>query len=256
MQAILVNLKKVREAMRHFILILICFTLISGSCFAADNFDVKNQNDRDSYSLGYQYGETLKKQDWPIRPEIFMRGLRDGLGEGSPALSKEEMQQSLLTIRKRMMATRQKKFREKAEKNLRAGNAFLELNGKTPGVRTLPSGLQYRVITDGTGRMPTKGDTVTVNYIGTFIDGVEFDSTLKRGRPETFRVSDGIPGWTEALQLMKEGAKWQLFVPSGLAYGETGQGSRIPPGSTLVFEMELLSVTDTPAAVRGSDHKP
>jgi FKBP-type peptidyl-prolyl cis-trans isomerase FklB len=139
------------------------------------------------------------------------------------------------------MAARQKKIKEIAERNLAAGKAFLEENKKKEGVKTLPSGLQYKVLAEGSGKIPKASDNVTVNYKGTLINGTEFDSSYKRGKPTTFQVDKVIRGWTEALQLMKEGSKWQLFIPLELGYGERG-AEPVPPNSVLIFEVELISV--------------
>jgi FKBP-type peptidyl-prolyl cis-trans isomerase FklB len=133
-------------------------------------------------------------------------------------------------------------LRQKAAKSLEEGRSFLAENQKKEGIRALPSGLQYKVLSEGSGRSPQAADTVTVNYKGTLIDGTEFDSSYKRGQSATFKVSGVIQGWTQALQLMKEGSKWQLFIPPDLAYGERGAGRSIPPNSTLIFEVELISI--------------
>jgi FKBP-type peptidyl-prolyl cis-trans isomerase FklB len=148
----------------------------------------------------------------------------------------------MMAFQQEMMANQSKKAGELAEKNQKEGEAFLAANKKKDSVITLPSGLQYKVIAEGTGKMPTLNDTVTTNYRGTLIDGTEFDNSYKRGEPATFPVSGVIPGWTEALQHMKVGAKWQLFVPSNLGYGERGAGETIGPNATLIFEVELLSI--------------
>jgi FKBP-type peptidyl-prolyl cis-trans isomerase FklB len=150
------------------------------------------------------------------------------------------MQETMAVFQKEMMAKQQ----EVATKNKKEGEAFLVENKKKQGVKTLPSGLQYKVIKEGTGKKPKLGDTVTAHYWGTLIDGTEFDSSYKRGQPANFPVSGVIPGWTEALQLMGEGAKWQLFIPSNLAYGERGAGAGIGPNATLIFEIELISVQE------------
>jgi FKBP-type peptidyl-prolyl cis-trans isomerase FklB len=144
----------------------------------------------------------------------------------------------MVAFQKEMMA----KQSEVAKKNRAEGEAFLAENKKKEGVKTLPSGLQYKVIKAGTGKKPKSTDTVTVHYRGALINGAEFDSSFKRGQPATFLVSKVIPGWTEALQLMEVGAKWQLFIPSSLAYGEQGAGSDIGPNATLIFEVELVSI--------------
>jgi len=154
-------------------------------------------------------------------------------------------------FRKRMMAKRQEQRRKEAEENLVKSKAFLDENKTKPGVQVLPSGLQYKVLKDGTGRTPTVNDRVKAHYRGTLIDGTEFDSSYKRGEPSEFAlkgVRGVIPGWTEALQLMKEGAKWQLFIPPDLAYKEQGSRGAIPPNAALIFEIELLEILSTEAA--------
>jgi FKBP-type peptidyl-prolyl cis-trans isomerase FklB len=157
-------------------------------------------------------------------------------------MSQEEIRATLTSLQQRLMAARQQELKEKGAKNLEEGKKFLVENQKKEGIKTLPSGLQYKVLTEGSGKTPKAEDTVTVNYKGTLIDGTEFDSSYKRGQPATFQVKGVIKGWTEALQLMKEGSKWQLFIPPELGYGERGAGSTILPNSTLIFEVELLTV--------------
>lgn len=152
------------------------------------------------------------------------------------------MRTTLVNLKKKISVAQQQQQKQQADKNLAEGKAFLEENGKKEGVKTLPSGLQYKVIQEGSGKMPAASDTVTVHYRGTLIDGAEFDSSYKRGKPATFRADRVIAGWKEALQLMKPGAKWQLFIPGPLAYGERGAGAKIPPNSTLIFEVELISI--------------
>ena len=157
-------------------------------------------------------------------------------------MSREEISSTIMSLRQRIMAEQQKAFEEQGAKNLSEGKAFLAENQKKERVKTLPSGMQYKVLSEGSGKTPKATDTVTVHYRGTLIDGKEFDSSYKMDKPAIFQVNGAIPGWTEALQLMKEGTKWQLFIPPELAYGERGTGSRIPPNSTLIFEVELISV--------------
>jgi FKBP-type peptidyl-prolyl cis-trans isomerase FklB len=144
------------------------------------------------------------------------------------------------------MAAVQQELKEKAEKNLVESEKFLAENKAKEGVKTTASGLQYKVLKEGEGPSPKVGDTVTVNYRGTLIDGTQFDSSYDRGEPATFPLTGVIPGWTEALQLMKKGSKWMLYIPPNLAYGERGAGNRIPPNSTLIFEVELISFQETP----------
>jgi FKBP-type peptidyl-prolyl cis-trans isomerase FklB len=215
--------------------------LLFDVCYAGEKPELKDQKAKDSYSLGYQYGETFKKQGIEVDPEVFVTGMREALGGKEPLMSREEIRETISGLQKRVFVVQQQQLREKAARNLEEGKAFLAKNAKKKGVKTLPSGLQYRVITEGAGASPKAGDTVTVHYRGTFLDGTEFDSSYKRGEPASFQVDGVIAGWTEALQLMKTGSNWELFVPSELAYGERGMG-RIPPNSTLIFEVELIAV--------------
>ena len=219
----------------------ISFLFTSAFCFAGEKPELKGQKDKESYSLGYQFGQSLKLQGLDINLEVYTSGIRDALGGTKPPLSQEEMQKTVSELQQRLMAARQKELKEMGVKNLAEGKAFLEENKKKEGVKTLPSGLQYKVLKEGTGKTPKATDEVTVNYKGTFINGTEFDSSYKRGKPATFQLDKVIRGWTEALQVMKEGSKWQLFIPPELAYGDRG-GGPIPPNTTLIFEVELISV--------------
>jgi FKBP-type peptidyl-prolyl cis-trans isomerase FklB len=157
-------------------------------------------------------------------------------------MTPEEMNKTLVELKRKVTAAQQEERKMAAEKSRAEGEAFLAENAKKEGVVTLPSGLQYKILKDGAGASPQATDNVTVHYRGTLIDGTEFDSSHKRNQPATFRVSGVIRGWTEALQRMKPGAKWRLFIPAKLAYGERGTGSAIPPNSALIFEVELLKV--------------
>lgn len=229
--------------MKKILFIIICLAMMNGYCLGNDNkIELKDQNDKDSYSLGYQYGDILKKQDWKIDPDLFSKGVSDGFQGNVPVLKADEMKESFLSIRKRIVAGQQRKFQEESIKNQREGKFFLEQNCKKEGVKTLRSGLQYKILLNGVGKIPESTDSVTVHYRGTFIDGTEFDSSYTRGKAETVQMDSLIRGCGEALQMMKEGSKWQLFVPPELAYGKTGQGSRIPPNSTLIFEIELIRI--------------
>jgi FKBP-type peptidyl-prolyl cis-trans isomerase FklB len=200
---------------------------------AQEKLVLKNQKEKVSYIIGTDIGGNLKRQSIDIDPSILARGVQDALSGANPLLSKEEIQETMVAFQKEMM-----------EKQKQRGEAFLSENKKKEGVKTLPSGLQYKVIKAGTGKKPKVDDTVMVNYRGTLIDGTEFDSSFRRGQPVAFPVSGVIPGWTEALPLMQEGAKWQLFVPPNLAYGERGAGGLIGPNVTLIFEVELISVQE------------
>jgi FKBP-type peptidyl-prolyl cis-trans isomerase len=188
-------------------------------------------------------GENLHKQSVPVDPAILARGLKDGLTGGKTLLTDEEAQAAITAVQNDLRKQQQEKMQEAAAANKKEGDAFLSANKGKEGVVTLPSGLQYKILKEGTGPKPTASDSVVCNYRGTLINGTEFDSSYKRGQPATFPVSGVIKGWTEALQLMPVESKWQLFVPSDLAYGESGRPG-IEPDSTLIFEVELLSIQD------------
>ena len=228
--------------MKHVIMTILTLGFLFGISLADEGLTLKDQKDKESYSLGYEFGQYLKSHGVDINLEVYTSGIKDALGDKESLMSKEEIGKTIKGLQQKVKAERQKELKEKAAKNLEEGKKFLAENLKKEGVKALPSGLQYKVLAEGSGKTPQASDTVTVNYKGTLIDGTEFDSSYKRGQPTTFKVKGVIKGWTEALQLMKEGSKWQLFVPPELAYGERGAGSTIPPSSTLIFEVELISV--------------
>jgi FKBP-type peptidyl-prolyl cis-trans isomerase FklB len=215
--------------------------LLSTVCAAGDELELKTENDKVNYSVGYQIGGDFKRQEVELNPEAVVKGIEDALSGAEPLMTPAEMQATLIALKKRIMQAQQQKMIEAAADNLKAANAFLAENANKEGVTTLDSGLQYKVIASGNGKSPQKSDEVTVHYRGTLVDGSEFDSSHSRGKPATFGVGDVIPGWTEALQLMKEGGKWELYVPPKLGYGALG-GGKIPPNSALIFEVELISV--------------
>ena len=215
---------------------------LSGAAFAADAPELKNDKEKLSYSIGMDIGGNLKQGSVEVDPDMLAKGLKDSYGGGKTILTEDQARQAIADFQKTQMAKQAETMQKLSEKNKADGEKFLAENGKKEGVKTLPSGLQYKEITPGKGKSPKTTDTVTTHYKGTLIDGKEFDSSYKRGQPATFQVSGVIPGWTEALQLMKEGAKWQLFVPHNLAYGERGAGREIGPNATLIFEVELVSV--------------
>ncbi len=227
--------------MKHLLTIILSIAVMFSICLAEEKIELKDQKDKESYSLGYQFGHNLKTQGVDINLDVYTSGIKDALGDKEPQMSQEEIRATITGLQQRLQAARQKELKEMAAKNVEEGKKFLAENQKKGGIKTLPSGLQYKIIAEGSGKMPKTEDTVTVNYKGTLIDGTEFDSSYKRSEPATFKVNGVIKGWTEALQLMKEGSKWQLFIPSELGYGERGQG-RIPPNSTLIFEVELISI--------------
>ena len=227
--------------MKSTMMVILGVLLLVSQVNAQENQVLKNQKDKISYIIGMRIGSDMKKQSIDINPNIVAKGIEDALAGAKPLLTDQEAQETMMAFQKEMMA----KQADVAKKNKTEGEAFLAENKKKEGVKTLPSGLQYKVMKAGTGKKPKSTDTVTVDYRGTLIDGTEFDSSYKRGQPATFQVSGVIPGWTEALQLMEQGAKWQLFIPSNLAYGERGtQGGPIGPNATLIFEVELISIQE------------
>jgi FKBP-type peptidyl-prolyl cis-trans isomerase len=202
---------------------------------------LKTEMDKVSYAIGARMGQSFKRQGIQINAELLMRGIRDALAGREPALTQEQMQQVMTDFQRRMTTQRQERQKVEGAKNLAEGKAFLDANKKKEGVKVLPSGLQYKVIKEGTGKTPAADDKVKTHYRGRLVDGTEFDSSYKRGKPAEFAVRGVIKGWTEALQLMKEGGKWELYIPADLAYGERGRPG-IPPSATLIFEIELLEI--------------
>lgn len=228
---------------RRIAMVMCAAVALSGAAFAADAPEFKNDKEKISYSIGMGIGGDLKRGSIEVDPDLLARGLKDSYGGGKTLLTEDEARQAFMTFQKALMARQAEAMRKLGEKNKADGEKFLAENAKKEGVKTLPSGLQYKEIVPGTGKSPKATDTVTAHYKGTLIDGTEFDSSYKSGQPLTIGLSGGlIPGWIEALQLMKEGDKWQLFVPSNLAYGERGRKPLIGPNATLIFEMELISV--------------
>jgi FKBP-type peptidyl-prolyl cis-trans isomerase FklB len=214
-------------------------------CQSAGNKPVKleSRQDKVSYSIGLNVGNSLKKDSIAITPEALLRGVMDaGADSAHRLMSEKEVGETMMAFQEEMRAKQEEMAKEVREKGRIAGEAYLAANAKKPGVVTLQSGLQYRVITEGKGKMPKATSTVTANYVGKLIDGTEFDSSFKRGSPSTFPVNRMIKGWIEALPLMKEGSKWELVIPPSLAWGESGAGGVIPPNATVVFEVELLAV--------------
>ncbi len=195
-----------------------------------------------SYAIGHDIGNNLADQFVDVDPEIMLRGLRDGLTGKEPVLTAEEIQAAMQEMQALVIAKRTEYMKAQSEKNKTAGATFLTENGAKEGIKTTASGLQYKIEKEGQGASPSATDTVTVHYSGRLLDGTEFDSSYKRGEPATFAVNEVIPGWTEALQLMKPGAKFQLFIPSDLAYGPRGGGRTIPPDATLIFDVELIAI--------------
>ncbi|QGJ71184.1 Peptidyl-prolyl cis-trans isomerase [Planctomycetales bacterium 10988] len=195
-----------------------------------------------SYLIGYDFGQTLASQQVQVDLQSYMEGFRTGIAGGNPNIPEEEINALMTQFQQMLVERQQKMMAEQANKAKAAGEAFLAQNAKQPGIQTTASGLQYQVLQPGSGATPAPEDEVQVHYEGTLINGTVFDSSYQRGEPISFPVNGVIPGWTEALQLMKEGAKWKLFIPSQLAYGERGAGQTIGPNEVLVFTVELLQV--------------
>ncbi|MGI9088507.1 MAG: FKBP-type peptidyl-prolyl cis-trans isomerase N-terminal domain-containing protein [Chthoniobacterales bacterium] len=216
-------------------------TLVAVSGFAQQP-QLKDEKDKVSYSIGLDIGTTFKKQNMDINTDVLMAGLKDGASGNKPLMSEEQVKETMTTYSKSMMEKQTIASKEAGSKNAAVGEKFLAENKSKEGVKTTPSGLQYKVLKEGSGESPRESDTVVTNYRGTLINGTEFDSSYKRNQPATFPVNRVIKGWTEALQMMKPGSKYQLFIPPNLAYGERGAGGDIGPNETLIFEVELLSV--------------
>jgi FKBP-type peptidyl-prolyl cis-trans isomerase FklB len=197
---------------------------------------------KESYALGMNIARRLKDQPVDLDQEALVQGFKDELSGGKVQLDDDQASAALKQLSAEANAKAQEQQQKAAEVNMKEGQDFLAANKTKDGVVALPSGLQYKIETQGTGPKPTAGDTVVCNYRGTFIDGKEFDSSYKRGQPATFPVTGVIKGWTEALQLMPVGSKWELFIPPDLGYGPRGAGGVIGPNETLVFEVELLSI--------------
>ena len=209
-----------------------------------ENVVLKNKKDKISYVIGMDVGSNLKKQSIDVDPDILIKGIKDGLSGAKSLLTEQEVLEITTAFQKEIMAKQEELNKKLGETNKKEGEVFLAENKKKEEVKTLASGLQYKVIKAGKGKKPKLTDTVTTQYRGTLIDGTEFDSSYRRGQPASFPVNGVIPAWTEALQLMEEGAKWQLFVPSNLAYGDRGAGRQIGPNATLIFEVELISIQE------------
>jgi len=206
------------------------------------NSPLKDQKEKVSYSIGLDIGTTLKRQLIDVNEGLLKKGLEDGLSGAKPLMTDEQMKETMATFQKEMVAKQAAAKKVTGEKNAAEAKKFLAENKTKEGVKTTASGLQYKVLKEGTGPSPKATETVKVNYRGTTIAGTEFDSSYKRGQPASFPVNRVIKGWTEALQLMKVGSKYQLFVPADLAYGERGAGSDIGPNAMLLFEVELLGI--------------
>ena len=234
--------------MKKIFVTLFCLGM-AAPLFADGTNQLTDEKSRSSYALGMLTGQQWKQQDVGFDVDVYARGIKDGLAGGATLLTTEEAQQAFAAFKKDFAAKQQQKHNELAAKNKAEGEAFLTTNKVNAGIKllnvTLPDGksseLQYLVLTNGTGPLPAASDRVKVNYRGTLLDGTEFDSSYKRGQPATFGVGQVIRGWSEALKAMPAGSSWKLFIPSELAYGESGTRN-IQPNSALIFEVELLAI--------------
>lgn len=204
--------------------------------------ELKTLKDKASYSIGLNIGNGIKSQGFDLDVNLLAQGIRDALGGGKTLLTEEQINEVMTQFQQQAMTAATERAKVEGEKNKKDADAYLAGNAKKEGVKSLPSGLQYKVLKTGAGKKPTSKDTVTTHYTGTLINGEVFDSSVKRNEPATFPVSGVIRGWTEALQLMSVGSKWQLFVPADLAYGAEGRPPVIPPNAMLIFEVELLEI--------------
>lgn len=230
---------------------LLIALMVGGSVaalLAADESPLKDEKDKISYGYGMEIGKNLKRQGIEINPDLLAQGLKATLTGDKTLLTEEEVRATMMAFQQKMQGMRAEKQKKEGEENKGKGEAFLAENKKKEGVQATASGLQYKVITKGTGPMPKSDDTVKTHYRGTLIDGTEFDSSYKRGEPATFGVTQVIKGWTEALLMMPVGSKWQLFIPSDLAYGPGGRPG-IPPNAALLFDIELIAI-EKPAAAK------
>ena len=228
--------------LRSLTVIFLVAALIACSQNEQTNVKIENAQDSASYSIGYNIGKNIKTQIKDINNDAFLKGLGHAIKGDSSLFTDQEMTQLIQDFQQKATVKRNNEMKEIGEKNEAAGKSFLEENKKKEGVFTTASGLQYKILKKGDGPKPKKDDRVTVNYVGKLIDGREFDSSIKRGKPATFGVSQVIPGWTEALLLMPVGSKWELYIPSSLGYGNRQASELLTPNSTLIFEVELLGI--------------
>ncbi len=225
--------------MRYFLILIL---LITTNCAQQTETDLTTKIDSVSYSVGHSLGQNIRVQNLDLELEVLIKGLKDGIGNDSSLLSEEEITQILVAFQQEQIQKQNAKLEAEKKINLEAEQKFLAENKTKEGVVTLPSGLQYKVITNGNGPKPKGTDKVKVNYRGTLIDGTEFDNSYKRAQPLTFELGKVIKGWTEGVQLMPVGSKFMFYIPSNLAYGPNRRSEIIGPNSCLIFEIELLSI--------------
>ena len=232
---------KLKEFIKRLFLLSCCLLLATPHLFA-DKLEMETLAEKESYSIGYMVGQSMKTDGVEVDFEKFDQGMQDAIGMETPPLGQQEMKKLIVDLKKRARDAKMLKIQEQIVKNAQEAEKFLAANGKKEGIKTTESGLQYKVLREGDGIAPAPEDFVTVNYRGTFTDGREFDSSYAKGEPIRVQVDSVIKGWIEALPMMKPGSKWQIFLPPNLAYGRVGSGEKIPPNKVLVFEMELLKV--------------
>ncbi|HEV2522908.1 MAG TPA: FKBP-type peptidyl-prolyl cis-trans isomerase [Candidatus Acidoferrales bacterium] len=214
--------------------------------------ELSTEKDKLSYAIGMEMGKGVKAGGLDVDTNLMMRGLKDAISGGKSLMTEEELRQVITKVQQEIRQKQTQAAQAAAAENKTKGEAFLTENAKKDGVVALPDGLQYKIVTAGQGKKPAETDTVLCNYKGTFLDGTEFDSSARAGKPVPFEVKNVIPGFKEILQLMPVGSKWQVFIPSSLAYGERGAGNVIGPNSTLIFEIELVGIQDNPPPASGA----
>ena len=230
--------------MRRVLLVVGIVMLLTSVAAAEEKLELKDMKAKASYVIGYDMAANLKKQSIEIDSDIFMKAFNDAMAGRESQMSSEDRTATMMELQKEVRARHEEEMKKVGEENKKKASEFFAENKLKEGVVTLPSGLQYKVLTEGKGKTPTIDDMVVVNYTGKLLDGSEFDSSAKRGQPATFRVSGVIKGWTEALQLMKEGSKYELYIPADLAYGDKGAGRVIGPNAALIFDVELVSIKE------------
>jgi FKBP-type peptidyl-prolyl cis-trans isomerase FklB len=228
--------------MRWAAVAVVILGVFASAAFAQNKPSIKTDKEKISYVLGFDAGARFPKDSVDVDSKAYAAGFADGLARAKPVMGEAELQKVLADFQQQMRTKLAAAVQQAATENKKKGDAYLAENKKQRGVVALPSGLQYKVLKEGKGAKPKATDTVSVNYRGTLTDGTEFDSSAKHGGPVEFPVNQVIPGWTEAMQLMPVGAKWQLVIPPDLAYGMQGRGEHIGPNSTLMFEVELLDI--------------
>ncbi len=234
--------------MKYFAVVFLALGLMMTSCSKnTGSTEMKTLTDSVSYAIGFDFGKNLKAQDVDLNADIVAQAIKDAKDTSIHIMTDEQIKSVMMSFQKEVMAKQEAKNKALGEKNKADGEKFLAENKSKPGVVTLPSGLQYKVISMGSGPKPKDDQMVVLNYRGTLIDGTVFDDSYKRGEPAMFPVKGVIKGFTEALPLMPIGSKWQLFIPSDLAYGERAAGPQIAPYATLIFEIELLDAKAMPA---------